>query len=50
MKGNAKHTSGTLLSLLEAQNKDIGTANIIIIYNFTIAPLQALLTDVKLHL
>ena len=24
MKGNSKHTSGNLLSLLEAQNKDIG--------------------------
>ena len=62
MKGNAKCTSGYLLSLLEAQNNDIGAANIIIIHKFTIAPFnikmiksalesasQALLTQVKLH-
>ena len=38
MKGNSKHSSGSLLSLLRAQNKDLGTA------------LQTTLTRVKLHL
>ena len=39
MKGNVKCTSGNLLSLLEAQKKDIGAANTIINYKFTIGPL-----------
>ena len=38
MKRNSKHSSGSLLSLLRAQNKDLGTA------------LQTTLTRVKLHL
>ena len=38
MNGNAKCTSGNLLSLFEAQNKGIGAANTIIIYKFTIGP------------
>ena len=38
MKGNSKHTSGHSLSLLAAQNKDIGAAS------------QMLLTKVKLCL
>ena len=39
MKGNVKCTSGNLMSLLEAQKKDIGAANTIINYKFTIGPL-----------
>ena len=38
MKGNLKHTSGDLKSLLRAQSNDISTAS------------QMLLTNVKLHL
>ena len=38
MKGNSKHTSGDLMSLLRAQSNDISTAS------------QMLLTNVKLHL
>ena len=38
MKGNLKHTSGDLTSLLRAQSNDISTAS------------QMLLTNVKLHL
>ena len=38
MIGNSKHSSGNLLSLLRAQNKDLGTAS------------QAILTRVKLCL
>ena len=40
MKGNAKCTSGYLSSLLEAQNNDIGAANIIIICKITIVPVK----------
>ena len=38
MKGNSKHTSGTLLSPFEAQNKDLGAA------------LQTSVNEVKLRL
>ena len=38
VKGNSKRTSDNLLSPLEAQNRDLGTAS------------QMLLTEVQLHL
>lgn len=36
MKGNVKCTSENLLSLLEAQKKDIGAADTIIIYKINL--------------
>ena len=47
MKGNVKCTSGNLLSLLEAQKKDLGAANTIIIYKFTIGPFNIIINDQK---